>query len=238
MNEPTLLTDIRDGVLTLSLNRPDKLNAINNPLALSLLDALNKAAANATVRAIRLRGRGMAFCAGRDLGAPPTERDLELVQTVADAMVRNPKPILAQVHGWVVGAGLEWMMCADVVVAGESARFKLPEAGLGVFVTGGLTATMPASVGWARAKALAMLGEAFSARQAVDWGLIHKSVDDADLDAAARQTAQTLAALNPEVAWQFKRVFNGIGLEAFDRAIKEENKVQRMLGGAIPSPPR
>lgn len=238
MTEPILLKDTHEGVLTLCLNRPDKLNAINNPLALSLLDALNKGAANAAVRAIRLRGRGLAFCAGRDISTPPSERDLELVQTVADAIVRNPKPVLAQVHGWTVGAGLEWMMCADVVVAGESARFKLPEAGLGVFVTGGLTATLPASAGWARAKALAMLGEAFSARQAVDWGLIYKSVDDADLDAAARQTAQTLAALNPEVAWQFKRVFNGIGLEAFDRAIKEENKVQRMLGGAIPLPPR
>lgn len=238
MNEPTLLTELHEGVLTLSLNRPDKLNAINNPLALGLLGALNQGAADKGVRAIRLRGRGMSFRAGRDVGAPPTERDLELVQSVADAMVRNPKPILAQVHGWTVGAGLEWMMCADVVVAGESTRFKLPEAALGVFVTGGLTATLPASAGWARAKALAMLGEAFSARQAVDWGLIHKAVDDADLDTAGRQTAQTLAALKPEVAWQFKRVFNGIGLQAFDLAIQEENKVQRLLGGASPSAPR
>lgn len=238
MNEPCLLTDNHGGVLTLSLNRPHKLNAIDNHLAQRLLDALNAGATDPAVRAVRLRGHGRAFCAGRDVGAPPTERDLELVQSVAEAIVRHRKPVVAQVHGWVVGAGLEWMMCADVVVSGEGARFKLPEAGLGVFVTGGLTATLPAAAGWARAKALAMLGETFSARQAVDWGLIHKSVDDAGLDAAALQTAQTLAALSPEVAWQFKRVFNGIGLEAFDRAIQEENKVQSMLGGAIPSPPR
>ena len=238
MNEPCLLIDTHDGVLTLSLNRPDKLNAIDNDLAQALLDALNAGAADPAVRAIRLSGHGRAFCAGRDVGAPPTERDLELVQAVAEAIVRHRKPVVAQVHGWVVGAGLEWMMCADVVVAGESARFKLPEAALGVFVTGGLTATLPAAAGWARAKALAMLGEAFSARQAVDWGLIHKAVDDADLDAAARQAAQTLAALNPEVAWQFKRVFNGIGLASFDRAIQEENTVQRTLDGASPSAPR
>ena len=238
MNEPCLLTDTHEGVLTLSLNRPDKLNAIDNDLAQRLLDALNAGAADPAVRVIRLRGNGRAFCAGRDVGAPPTERDLELVQAVAEAIVHHRKPVVAQVHGWVVGAGLEWMMCADVVVAGESARFKLPEAALGVFVTGGLTATLPAAAGWARAKALAMLGGAFSARQAVDWGLIHKAVDDADLDAAAQQAAQTLAALNPEVAWQFKRVFNGIGLASFDRAIQEENTVQRTLGGASPSAPR
>lgn len=238
MNETCLLTDTHGGVLTLSLNRPDKLNAIDNHLAQALLDALNAGATDPAVCAIRLRGQGRAFCAGRDVSAPPTDRDLALVQAVAEAIVRHRKPVVAQVHGWVVGAGLEWMMCADVVLAGEGARFKLPEAALGVFVTGGLTATLPAAAGWARAKALTMLGEAFSARQAVDWGLIHKAVDDAELDAAARQAAQTLAALNPEVAWQFKRVFNGIGLASFDRAIQEENTVQRTLGGASPSAPR
>ncbi|TXT33605.1 MAG: hypothetical protein FD135_5461 [Comamonadaceae bacterium] len=229
MPEPKLLTDITDGVLTLTLNRPDKLNAIDNELANRLLCALEAGSADTAVRVMRLRGNGRAFCAGRDVSAEPTEQDLVLVQAVAKAIVRNPKPVLAEVHGWTVGAGLEWMLDADVVVAAESTRFKLPEASLGVFVTGGLSVTLPAAVGLARAKALTMLGEAFTARQAHEWGMVYRVVSDADLNVASWRTAVTLAALEPRVAAQFKRVFNQFGLEAFDRAMDEENASQQAL---------
>src|SRR5690606_29082231 len=133
---------------------------------------------DAAVRVLRLRGAGKAFCAGRDVGAPPTEDDLTLVQAVAQAIVSLEKPVVAAVHGWVVGAGLEWMLDADVVIAAEGARFKLPEASLGVFVTGGLTATLAASAGLARAKALMLLGEPFDAAQAQAWGLVWQVVAD------------------------------------------------------------
>lgn len=229
MPEPKLLSDTRDGVLTLTLNRPDKLNAIDNELAGRLLAALEAGGADTAVCALRLRGNGRAFCAGRDVSAAPTEKDLVLVQAVARAIVRCPKPVLAEVHGWTVGAGLEWMLDADIVVAAESTRFRLPEASIGVFVTGGLTATLPAAVGLARAKALTMLGEEFSARQALDWGMVCKVVADQDLDDASWRVAATLASLAPAVVAQFKRVFNLLGLEAFDRAIEEENTTQRLL---------
>ena len=232
MSEPKLLTDTRDGVLTLTLNRPSKLNAIDAELADSLRRALEAAAADADVRAIRLRGSGRAFCAGRDVSARPTDRDLVLVQAVANAIVRNSKPVVAGVHGWAIGAGFEWMLDADVVVAAEGTRFKLPEASIGVFVTGGLTATLPAMVGLARARALALLGEEFSARQAFDWGLIYKVVAAEDLEEASWRAAVALAALAPEVASQFKRVLNLFGLRAFDEAIKEEAHVQRLLDRA------
>ena len=230
MTDSKLLSDIRDNVLTLTLNRPTKLNAIDNALATELLQALEGGGADADVRVIRLRGNGRAFCAGRDVSAPPTESDLILVQAVARAIVRNPKPVVAEVHGWTVGAGLEWMLAADIVVAAEGTRFRLPEASLGVFVTGGLSATLPAMVGLARAKALTLLGPEFNARQALDWGMVWQVVSDEDLDAASWNTATTVAALEPRVASQFKRVFNLLGLDAFDRAIEEENRVQRVLG--------
>lgn len=226
----TLTLDRRDGVLTLTLNRPDKLNAINNDLALRLLDALRSAAADPGVRVVRLRGHGRAFCAGRDVSEPPTERDLELVQAVAQAIVRLPQPVVADVHGWTLGAGLEWMLDADLVVAGRSARFRLPEASLGVFVTGGLTATLSAMVGLARARSLLLLGEAFDAQQALEWGLVYRVVNDPDREAASWRVATALAALEPEVAQAYKRVLNQIGLPAFDRAIEAENGAQRLLG--------
>jgi 2-(1,2-epoxy-1,2-dihydrophenyl)acetyl-CoA isomerase len=189
MLEPTLLSTLNKGVLTLTLNRPAKLNAIDNALAAALLGALQAAANETGTRVIRLRGNGRAFCAGRDIGALPTERELELVQGVAVAIVRHPKPVVAAVHGWTVGAGFEWMMDADVVVAADDARFKLPEASIGVFVTGGLVATLPAVVGLSRAKVMMLFGEEFSARQAVDWGLVHRVVPSNQLDEVSMAAA-------------------------------------------------
>jgi enoyl-CoA hydratase/carnithine racemase len=234
MVEPTLLSTLDKGVLTLTLNRPAKLNAIDNALAAALLEELQTAATNPEVRVIRLRGNGRAFCAGRDISALPTERDLELVQGVAVAIVRHPKPVMAAVHGWTVGAGFEWTMDADVVVAADDARFKLPEASIGVFVTGGLVATLPAIAGLSRAKAMMLFGEEFSARQAVDWGLAHRAVPSNQLDEVSMAACQRLAALDPTVVAHYKRVLNAVGLDRFDRAIEEESNATRMLVKAFP----
>jgi len=230
MPSPQLLLESDAGVLTLTLNRPDKLNAIDNELAEALLEALNAAATDPSVRAIRLLGKGRAFCAGRDVGAAPTDKDLELVQAVSRAIVAHPRPVIAAVHGWTVGAGFEWMMNADIVYAAADARFKLPEASLGVFVTGGLVTTLPSAIGPMRAKALMLLGEAFDAAQALDWGLVYRSVPADELDAVSLAAARRIADLKPEVATAFKRVLNQIGLDQFDRSIEEESRVQRMLG--------
>lgn len=224
-----VLQDTRGSVLTLTLDRPDKLNAIDNDMAEQLLQALDAARDDAGVHVVRILGNGRAFCAGRDVSAPPTDRDLELVQAVAAAIVRHPCPVVMAVHGWTVGAGFEWAMCADFVIAAEDTRFRLPEASLGVFVTGGLVATLPASAGLARAKALTMLGEPFTAQDALDWGVIFRVVPGDALDAASSDVASTLASLKPEVMRQFKRVLNRVGLAAFDAAIEEENRAQGSL---------
>jgi len=233
MVESTLLSALDDGVLTLTLNRPAKLNAIDNVLARALLEALHVASGNAEVRVIRLRGNGRAFCAGRDVSAVPTERDLELVQGVAVAIVRHPKPVVAAVHGWTVGAGFEWTMDADVVVAADDARFKLPEASIGVFVTGGLVATLPAIAGLSRAKAMMLLGEEFSAGQAVEWGLAHRAVPSHRLEAISMAACRRLAELDPAVVAHYKRVLNAVGLDRFDRAIEEESNATRSLVQAL-----
>lgn len=236
MTEAPLLTAVDDGVMTLTLHRPGKLNAIDNPLAEALLDALDAAGRDGAVRAVRVRGEGRAFCAGRDVGAPPTERDLALVQAVAAALVRLDKPVLFAVHGWTLGAGLEWMLAGDIVVAASDARFRLPEASLGVFVTGGLSATLAACAGVGRAKALALLGEEFGADEARAWGLVWRVVAPDELDAASMQMAQRLAALAPAVARQFKRVFHEVGLANFEAAIARENAAHAALAGLAEAP--
>ena len=230
MSDPKLQADASDGILTLSLNRPEKLNAIDNDLSRSLLAALAGAAADPAIRVVLLSGNGRAFCAGRDIGSPPSEDDLVLVQSVAEAIVALAKPVVAAVHGWTIGAGLEWALDADVLVAGAGSRFRLPEASIGVFITGGLSATLPAQVGLARAKALMLLGEEFSAREAQSWGLVWRVFADDELESGSRRIASTLAALEPRVASGFKRVLNEVGLAAFADAIELEKEGQRELG--------
>lgn len=227
MSGDALLHSVQDGVLTLTLNRPAKLNAIDATVSLPLLAALQDADANADVRAVLIRGNGRAFCAGRDIGKAPTEDDLLQVQAVAAAIVGCSKPVLAAVHGWVVGAGLEWALCCDIVIAADDARFKLPEASLGVFVTGGISATLPALAGVSRAKALMLLGEPFTPAQAQAWGLVWQVVAAAELEGTAQAMAARLATLAPHVAAGFKRVLNQIGLPAFQQAVDLESATMR-----------
>jgi 2-(1,2-epoxy-1,2-dihydrophenyl)acetyl-CoA isomerase len=231
MSSGKVLLELRDGIMTATLHRPDKLNAIDNDMARELLGAVGVAGSNADVHVLLLRGAGRAFCAGRDVGAPPTEQDLELVQAVAAALVALPKPVVAAVHGWTVGAGLEWVLDADLVIAAESSRFKLPEASLGVFVTGGLTATLAAAAGLSRAKALMLLGEEFGALQAQAWGLVWQVVPDADLEASSMRVCHRLVTLAPHVVSRYKKVLNETGLGQFRRALEAETEAQRAIQG-------
>lgn len=231
MTSSKLIVDLQDGLMTLSLNRPEKLNAIDPELARALVAALDTATNDAAVRVVVIRGNGRAFCSGRDVSAEPTDDDLVMVQAVSRSIVELPKPVIAAVHGWTVGAGLEWMLDADLVIAASSARFKLPEASIGVFVTGGLTATLAAFAGLSRAKALMLLGEEFSPTQAQAWGLVWRVVAPDQLDSESRRAAAHMAALRPELVSRFKRVLNEVGLPNFARALELENEAQRWISG-------
>jgi 2-(1,2-epoxy-1,2-dihydrophenyl)acetyl-CoA isomerase len=225
----SLQTHIEHGVMTLSLNRPQRLNAIDAASARELLDALTHAHRANDVRVVVLRGNGRAFCAGRDVSEPPTREILALVQAVASAMVECAKAIVIAVHGWVVGAGVEWMLDGDIVLAARSARFRLPEIEIGVFVTGGITTTLPHSTGLARAKGMLLLGEEFSAEQAQQWGLVWALVDDARLEQETERVARRLASFDPNVLGRFKRVLNDLGLPRFRQGLDAESAMQVQL---------
>lgn len=224
-----LLSELDDGVLTLSLNRPERLNAIDEESAAELLAALQAAEASSNVRVIVLRGKGRAFCAGRDVSSPPTPRIMELVQRVAAAMVGSKLPVVVSVHGWAVGAGIEWMLDADIVIAGRTTRLRFPEVELGVFVAGGATVLLPRMAGLARAKGLLMLGEEFSAEQARDWGLVWSVVDDADLKRETQRVARRLASFNAATLSRFKRELNRFNLADFPASVEGESRMQAEL---------
>lgn len=225
----SVLVAVADGVMAITLNRPEKLNAIDTSMAKALLAALQRADRSSVVRAVILRGQGRAFCTGRDVSEPPNDEILDLVQQVAGAIVHSSKPVVAGVHGWVVGAGLEWMLDCDLVVAGRGARFRLPEIEIGVFVTGGITALLPRIAGLARARGMLLLGEPFGADQAGQWGLVWAVVDDDQVAGEAERIARRIASFDPAVLGRFKRVLDQVGAESFDEALRTEARMQTEL---------
>ncbi len=199
----TVLSHLSGGVHTVSLNRPDRLNAINPALLADLKAALDTAAADPETKVIVLRGEGRAFCAGDDLKEfdqqvgteAETRAYIESIQDITRAIVLGDKMVVGAVHGWAVGGGLEWMINCDLAILAEGTRCFFPEVSLGLFVTGGVSRLLPAMVGLAKAREMILFGERFDAGQALEMGLAWKVVPEAQLVAEAQGTARRIAAL-------------------------------------------
>jgi enoyl-CoA hydratase/carnithine racemase len=200
----TVLTD-RDGpVTTLTLNRPERLNAITPELARQVREALVEANADDAVRVIRLRGAGRTFCAGYDIGwgsewmvqaegDRPWDPMADLrnmngfVQETYMALWRSPKPVIAQVHGFCVGGGTDFALCSDLIVCSEDCRIGYPPARVWGSPT---TAMWTYRLGLERSKRLLLTGDALDGRRAVEWGLASESHSEDELDAAALALAE------------------------------------------------
>jgi len=189
-------------LLILTLNRPDRLNAVSLPLYRSLLEALDAAEGDRELRAVVITGEGRGFCVGADLKAHDEDRlDAEARKTYVRAaqevnrrIQTHPLPVVAAVNGHAVGAGLELALSADFAVANDEAKLRLPEAALGTFVGGGVTYTLPRRVGIGKARELLFLCPFLTGREAADIGLVDEAVPgDAVLDrseALARELAR------------------------------------------------
>ena len=236
-DEKTLLVETRDGVATLTLNRPDKLNAFNRTLSGELVTALSSAARDDSVRAILLTGAGRAFCAGQDLAEAIPKGDESpdlgaIVRTVYTPLIRGirmiEKPVVAAVNGIAAGAGAQLALLCDIVVASSSASFVWSFTKIGVIPDTGGTFLLPRMVGLNRASALTMLHDKIPAEQAREWGLVYK-VADPVVD-AAREIAQQLAKLPTRALGLTKRGFNhALGLD-LEHAMAFEEDLQREAG--------
>ena len=202
VNECVSYTPIGQGAVV-HLNRPERLNAVVPALVDGLLPAFERARAEA-VRAVVLAGRGRAFCAGHDLKEPAPVEDeatarlrLQRIQDVTRAIRSMPAPVIAAVHGYALGAGAEFALGCDLVVAAQDARFGFPEVGVGLSVTGGISTLLPNTVGLVRAKELLFLGEYLGADEALRLGLVNKVVPDGTHEQAALELANRLAAQPP-----------------------------------------
>ena len=240
VSEPSILLDLTGGVATITLNRPDKLNAFNEAMHAELAQALNRIEADGTVRAVLLTGAGRAFCAGQDLGdrvmgdgaAPPDLGDTldRLYNPLVRRLHRLERPVIAAVNGVAAGAGANLALACDLVLAARSARFIQAFCKLGLVPDSGGTYALPRLVGPARAMALALLGEPVPAEQAAAWGLIWRVVDDERLQAEATALARQLATQPTRGLGLIKRALNASADNTLDEQLDLERDLQREAG--------
>lgn len=195
----TLKLDFDGDVATISLNRPERLNAINYTM-IEEIGLAHDAAMAGGARALVLRGEGRAFTSGGDLAGEGVRADdiavpLEkLYNPVVEKLFDSPVPIIAAVQGAAAGAGCALALCADLIVAETSAYFVLSFVNIGLVPDAGATWILTRQVGRARATEMMLLGERIDAGKALDWGLIYQVVDDGTATDVAKALAQRLAA--------------------------------------------
>lgn len=207
---PVVLVERAASLTTISLNRPDRGNALTTELKSQLLAALTEAADDAEVRAVVLTGAGSVFCAGQDLAEHAAALDNDPASAFATieehyapivtGLTTMPKPVVAAINGTCVGAGLGVALACDLRIAAAGARLATAFTAIGLTCDSGLSATLVRAVGAARASELILLGEPFTAEQAHAWGVVSRVVDAADLPAAAAELGDRLAA-GPTLAY-------------------------------------
>jgi 2-(1,2-epoxy-1,2-dihydrophenyl)acetyl-CoA isomerase len=234
MNE-TVLLRIDGSIATLTLNRPEVLNALDRSMVEGLADVFDRIAAEPGVRVVVLRGAGGGFMAGGDIkqfqnvtGLPPAERRayferfIHQVHPTIIAMRRLPLPIIAAVHGAVAGIGMSLMLASDLAIATEDTRFTLAYCHLGTSPDGGSTFLLPRHVGSKKAMEIALLGDRFDAAAALRLGLVNEIVASADLDRRVGELAARLAR-GPAAAYAAtKRLFNQSATVSLETQLQAE----------------
>jgi 2-(1,2-epoxy-1,2-dihydrophenyl)acetyl-CoA isomerase len=242
MKETPVLAALDGGVLTLTLNRPKRLNAMNNPLIEAMNRELARARDDAGIRAVLLTGTGRAFCAGADLvgGGPIDSRasappdlgaDMERIfNPMIRAMRELPKPIVGAINGVAAGGGANLALACDIILAARSARFDQAFVRISLMPDLGGTWFLPHTVGDARARALAMLGSSLLADEAERMGMVWQVMEDAALMGEATKLARRLAA-GPTLSYaSIKRAINLAATNTLDQQLDLERDSQKALG--------
>lgn len=231
----TLLEERDGGVDTLTLNRPDALNALNSQMRRELLAALNAARKDASVRSVVITGAGRGFCAGADLRGGSTERDFRRVLSteynpLIEAIRGLPKPVIASVNGVAAGAGVSLALAADVVVAAEGARFVPAFARIGLVPDSGLARIMVRALGRHQAFEILMGERQLGAAEANTLGLVAAVVPDDQLADATRALAHRLAAGPTSGIGLTKRLLNASEDASLAEALAAEAALQDLAG--------
>lgn len=235
-----ILNEVEQGVMTITLNRPDRLNSFNDLMHQQLAACLTQAERDENVRCLLITGAGRGFCAGQDLNdrnVDPSgpEPDLGLsVERFYNPLVRRlaalPKPVIAAVNGVAAGAGATLALGCDIVLAARSANFVMAFSKLGLVPDCGGSWFLPRVAGRARAMGLALLGEKLSAEQAAQWGMIWQLVEDAELADTSRQLARHLATQPTFGLGLIKKALQASETNGLDAQLDLERDYQRLAG--------
>jgi 2-(1,2-epoxy-1,2-dihydrophenyl)acetyl-CoA isomerase len=229
---------VTDGIATLTLSRPERLNAFNDALVRESLAALAEAAADPGVKALILTGAGRGFCAGADLqGLAPSPEGVnaamrDLYNPLVLAIDSFPKPTVAAINGVAAGAGVGLALACDIAVAARSASFVLtfgPQ--LGLVPDLGVTWFLPRAIGRARSRALALLGDKLPAERAAEWGLIWAVAEDEALTATAQALATRLGRGSAEAFGQIRRLLDAAEERGLAAQLDDERETQVQLIG-------
>lgn len=235
-----ILSEVEQGVMTITLNRPDRLNSFNDLMHQQLVACLTQAERDDNVRCLLITGAGRGFCAGQDLNdrnvdpsGPAPDLGLS-VERFYNPLVRRlaalPKPVIAAVNGVAAGAGATLALGCDIVLAARSANFVMAFSKLGLVPDCGGSWFLPRVAGRARAMGLALLGEKLSAEQAAQWGMIWQLVEDAELADTSRQLARHLATQPTFGLGLIKKALQVSETNGLDAQLDLERDYQRLAG--------
>jgi enoyl-CoA hydratase len=236
MTTDQIALTVDEGVAVLTLNRPEKLNAITPEMAAAIQEKCIAIERDDAVRVVLLRGTGeRAFCAGSDLGSLakyPSHWAFRNRVEYATAVRNMRKPVIAALKGWVLGGGCEMALSADIRVAGASVRCGFPEVKRGWVGGGGASQLLPRLVGYGQAMRLLLTGDTIGADEALRLGLVEIVVPDADVDARARALCAQLAGYSP-VAVEAVKASVRMGLTApLDAGLRYENEMNTLCFAA------
>jgi len=229
----TLQIERAEGIVTVTLNRPEKKNAINGTMWDELLTTFRQVGANLDDRVMVLTGAGGAFCSGADLsgGGPQTGGGLAHMRHVGDVALslhRIMKPTIAKVGGVAAGAGLNMALGCDLIVASDDARFSEIFARRGLSLDFGGSWLLPRLIGLHKAKELAFLADVISAKEAADFGIVNRVVPATELDAFVDDWAHRLAAAAPIAVSMSKQMLNSSFSLTLEQALEDEARTQNV----------
>ncbi|ELY3856125.1 2-(1,2-epoxy-1,2-dihydrophenyl)acetyl-CoA isomerase PaaG [Providencia huaxiensis] len=239
-NQAMILATQENGVLTITLNRPDRLNSFNDEMHRQLSDAIKLAERDETIRCLVITGAGRGFCAGQDLNDRNVSVGNETpdlgfsIETYYNPLIRRltslPKPIICAVNGVAAGAGAAIALAGDIVIAAKSASFIQSFCRLGLVPDSGGSWFLPQLAGHARAMGMALLGDKISAEQALQWGMIWQVTENEELSDTVNQLAMHLATQPTYGLGLIKKAIYAAATNTLDEQLDLERDLQR-LGG-------
>ncbi len=245
-NFETIIYEKENGIGYVTLNRPQVLNAYNIKMRDELYQVLAAIRDDTEVKVAVFKGAGeRAFCAGADLSefltapSPTIARQVRWERDVWGLFLSLPQPLIAALHGYVLGSGIEMALCCDIRIASDDAQLGLPEVGLGIIPAAGATQTLPRTIGRARALEIMLTGRRIDAKEAFEIGLVNRVVPKGELLSVVDYMARQIAFFNPVVVRNIKQaVVRGLDLPLGEGLELEKRLASLVLQSRVGNSPR